>query len=247
VMPKLDGISATNLIRKFDHMTPIISMTSNSKPSEILTYISNGMNDILPKPFTRAGLMGILEKHLMHLKQIRRMTTRIPRSLGESDNSLSSALTLPVSTPSSPVSAASALPPTTGAGQNPGDRGGPNGINGPGSGGSTSTMSVTTTNFSHISSAEMHDHQMGQINPLVGLGLSVEQYPTMLQNLLGMTGDALDGMDFDAGMGDEAAVGGMGTDMIPDMGLAGGPGFKRSREEEMGPPPAKRSRFEVVE
>lgn len=78
-MPKLDGISATNLIRQFDHMTPIISMTSNSKPNEILTYYSSGtsilvvlfdtvtylirsgMNDILPKPFTRDGLMGILE------------------------------------------------------------------------------------------------------------------------------------------------------------------------------------------
>jgi osomolarity two-component system, response regulator SKN7 len=46
-MPKLDGISATNLIRKFDHMTPIISMTSNSKPSEILTYISNGECNLL--------------------------------------------------------------------------------------------------------------------------------------------------------------------------------------------------------
>jgi len=42
VMPKLDGISATSMIRRFDPMTPIISMTSNSKPSEILTYYSSG-------------------------------------------------------------------------------------------------------------------------------------------------------------------------------------------------------------
>lgn len=41
-MPKLDGISATSMIRRFDPMTPIISMTSNSKPSEILTYYSSG-------------------------------------------------------------------------------------------------------------------------------------------------------------------------------------------------------------
>jgi len=41
-MPKLDGVSATSLIRKFDHMTPIISMTSNSKPNEIMTYYSSG-------------------------------------------------------------------------------------------------------------------------------------------------------------------------------------------------------------
>lgn len=60
-MPKMDGISATNLIRQFDHMTPIISMTSNSKPSEIMTYYSSGMNDILPKPFTKEGLLDMLE------------------------------------------------------------------------------------------------------------------------------------------------------------------------------------------
>lgn len=41
-MPKLDGITATNLIRKFDRGTPIISMTVNSKPSEIMEYYSSG-------------------------------------------------------------------------------------------------------------------------------------------------------------------------------------------------------------
>ncbi|THH32272.1 hypothetical protein EUX98_g1922 [Antrodiella citrinella] len=62
MMPKLDGISATSLIRQFDDMTPIISVTSNSLPSEILTYYSSGMNDVLPKPFTRDGLYNILER-----------------------------------------------------------------------------------------------------------------------------------------------------------------------------------------
>ncbi|KAJ3799624.1 HSF-type DNA-binding-domain-containing protein [Lentinula aff. detonsa] len=81
VMPKLDGVSATSLIRKFDHMTPIISMTSNSKPNEIMTYYHSGMNDILPKPFTKQGLLDMLEKHLMHLKVIQQMS-RVPRSLG---------------------------------------------------------------------------------------------------------------------------------------------------------------------
>ncbi|KAF9220104.1 hypothetical protein BS17DRAFT_715565 [Gyrodon lividus] len=81
VMPKMDGISATSLIRQFDHMTPIISMTSNSKPSEIMEYYSSGMNDILPKPFTKEGLLDMLEKHLMHLKVIQQMS-KVPRSVG---------------------------------------------------------------------------------------------------------------------------------------------------------------------
>lgn len=87
-MPNLDGVSATSLIRQFDPMTPIISMTSNSGPNEIMTYFSHGlsslilifffflkrtnfefdllgMNDILPKPFTKEGLLGMLEvRHL---------------------------------------------------------------------------------------------------------------------------------------------------------------------------------------
>lgn len=41
-MPNLDGLAATSLIRQFDHRTPIISMTSNSKPSEIMAYYSSG-------------------------------------------------------------------------------------------------------------------------------------------------------------------------------------------------------------
>jgi len=95
VMPKLDGVSATSLIRQFDHMTPIISMTSNSKPNEIMTYYSSGMNDILPKPFTKEGLLDMLEKHLMHLKVIQQMS-KVPRSAGIpplSDGSFEEALT----------------------------------------------------------------------------------------------------------------------------------------------------------
>lgn len=60
-MPILDGISATAMIRQFDHMTPIISMTSNAQPSQVMAYFSSGMNDILSKPFTKDGLVNMLE------------------------------------------------------------------------------------------------------------------------------------------------------------------------------------------
>ncbi|KIY51044.1 hypothetical protein FISHEDRAFT_38423, partial [Fistulina hepatica ATCC 64428] len=68
VMPHLDGVSATCLIRRFDLTTPIISMTGNAKPNEIVTYYSSGMNDVLAKPFSKQGLYDIVEKHLVHLK-----------------------------------------------------------------------------------------------------------------------------------------------------------------------------------
>ena len=42
VMPNLDGVSATSLIRQFDPTTPIISMTSNVQSDDVMTYFSNG-------------------------------------------------------------------------------------------------------------------------------------------------------------------------------------------------------------
>ena len=81
MMPKLDGVTATSLIRKFDLCTPIISMTSNSSPGQIMSYYSSGMNDILSKPVTKDGLLGVLEKHLIHLKKIQQMS-RTPLSVG---------------------------------------------------------------------------------------------------------------------------------------------------------------------
>ncbi|KAL0946368.1 hypothetical protein HGRIS_012599 [Hohenbuehelia grisea] len=79
VMPKLDGIAATALIRKFDLMTPIISMTSNSRQNEIQTYFTSGMNDFLSKPFNKEGILTILEKHLVHLKTIQEEARFSPR------------------------------------------------------------------------------------------------------------------------------------------------------------------------
>ncbi|OLL22498.1 Transcription factor prr1 [Neolecta irregularis DAH-3] len=85
VMPNLDGVSATSLIRQFDPLTPIISMTSNVQSGDVMTYFSHGMNDILPKPFTKDGLLGMLEKHLIHLKTIKDMQN-VPRNPSTIDN-----------------------------------------------------------------------------------------------------------------------------------------------------------------
>ncbi|KAF1985380.1 hypothetical protein K402DRAFT_413249 [Aulographum hederae CBS 113979] len=68
IMPNLDGVSACHLIRQFDP-TPIIAMTSNIRTDDIQMYFNHGMNDVLPKPFTKEGLLLMLEKHLAHLKK----------------------------------------------------------------------------------------------------------------------------------------------------------------------------------
>ena len=67
VMPNLDGVSATVHIRQFDQLTPIISMTSNTTDKDVKIYLSTGMTDILPKPFSKSGLLEILQRYCSHL------------------------------------------------------------------------------------------------------------------------------------------------------------------------------------
>ncbi|KAJ7591602.1 HSF-type DNA-binding-domain-containing protein [Mycena floridula] len=169
VMPKLDGVSATSLIRKFDPMTPIISMTSNSKPNEIMTYYSSGkycrprsMNDILPKPFSKQGLLDMLEKHLMHLKVIRQLS-RIPRSVGIpplSDPSFEDAINSQASLLNNNNSGLTLSPGPSSA-------------------------------IVGISSPMSYDD--GRINPLAGMGLSDDQYNIILQNMV--SGEGFIGME----------------------------------------------------
>ncbi|KAG7195970.1 kinase-regulated stress-responsive transcription factor skn7 [Scheffersomyces spartinae] len=65
VMPNLDGATATSVIRSFDTKTPIIAMTGNLDDSDLVTYLQNGMSDILAKPFTKDDLYNMLTKHLL--------------------------------------------------------------------------------------------------------------------------------------------------------------------------------------
>ncbi|KAF9650576.1 hypothetical protein BDM02DRAFT_3267800 [Thelephora ganbajun] len=74
-MPKLEGCSATSMIRQFNRVTPIVAITSNTKPSHVMTYFTAGMNDVLEKPFSKEEVLEVLEKHLSHLKST---STRIP-------------------------------------------------------------------------------------------------------------------------------------------------------------------------
>lgn len=69
IMPHLDGVSATVCIREINATIPIIAMTSNIRADDIDMYFRYGMNDVLPKPFTKEGMLRTLEKHLAHFKK----------------------------------------------------------------------------------------------------------------------------------------------------------------------------------
>jgi osomolarity two-component system, response regulator SKN7 len=89
IMPNLDGISATHYIRGAAQQLPIIAMTSNIRSDDLIMYYTHGkifvpvqdqadplgMNDILPKPFTRESLLHLLEKYLDHLKKSHQLDT----------------------------------------------------------------------------------------------------------------------------------------------------------------------------
>ncbi|KAF7727133.1 kinase-regulated stress-responsive transcription factor skn7 [Apophysomyces ossiformis] len=72
MMPKLDGISATKNIRRYDTWTPIISMTSNTTDRDIREYYTSGMTDVLPKPLDERTLRIMLERYCAHLKLVQR-------------------------------------------------------------------------------------------------------------------------------------------------------------------------------
>ena len=49
----------------------------------------SGMNDVLPKPFTKEGLLNMLEKHLGHLKKLPESIEMVPSSASAMTNSTS--------------------------------------------------------------------------------------------------------------------------------------------------------------
>ncbi|MFT3936971.1 MAG: ATP-binding protein [Chitinophagaceae bacterium] len=67
-MPEMDGITATQHIRKMPNSgkatIPIIALTANALKGDSDTYINAGMNDYLSKPFTEASLFAIIKQNL---------------------------------------------------------------------------------------------------------------------------------------------------------------------------------------
>lgn len=258
VMPNLDGVSATSLIREFDPRTPIISMTSNSGPSELLNYMSSGMNDILPKPFTKEGLLSMLEKHLIHLKTVQKLD-QIPKQLGlppVSKEAMQDVL-------SATAASAAALDLPGGALTSPSGKAMPAAAmmgNGPQvtsvSGSDNTPSSVINAN------TEDGDGDSDVVNPLAGMGFSDEEYISMVQSLLaagtvsGEMSDSVSGvMGVQRGEGASAASNyaqSRGPDEIAVARNAYGEGSGRKRGADASPPrevnesKKPKSRFEEV-
>lgn len=177
VMPNLDGVSATSLIREFDARTPIISMTANSGPNELMDYMSSGMTDVLPKPFTKEGLLEMLEKHLIHLKTVQKMD-EIPKALGlppVSENMVQDVLSATAASAHS-IAGAVASP---GEGANPMAA-----LMGNGPEVLRNSQDPTAEGEKQAETPATLSEDEGIVNPLAGMGFSDEEYISMLQNLI---------------------------------------------------------------
>ena len=71
-MPEMDGFTATREIRQWEALhspgsegpVPIVAVTASAMPGDREKCLAAGMDDYLAKPFTLAGLRGILSRHL---------------------------------------------------------------------------------------------------------------------------------------------------------------------------------------
>ena len=64
MMPEMDGIEATKIIREMGITIPIIAFTANVVADAKQEFLNAGMNDILMKPITKPALNRILEEWL---------------------------------------------------------------------------------------------------------------------------------------------------------------------------------------
>jgi signal transduction histidine kinase/ActR/RegA family two-component response regulator len=64
MMPVMDGMEATQIIRRTDRKTPVIALTANAVSGARETYMQNGFNSYLTKPIEVRELSAILAEHL---------------------------------------------------------------------------------------------------------------------------------------------------------------------------------------
>ena len=61
MMPEMDGIEATNILREMGYTNPIIALTANAMAGNAQMFLSNGFNEFLPKPIDSRELDNMLK------------------------------------------------------------------------------------------------------------------------------------------------------------------------------------------
>jgi CheY-like chemotaxis protein/HPt (histidine-containing phosphotransfer) domain-containing protein len=69
MMPEMDGVEATKIIRGFNSGVPVVALTANAVSGTREMFLANGFNDFLSKPIDTIKLNAILEKWIPKEKQ----------------------------------------------------------------------------------------------------------------------------------------------------------------------------------
>lgn len=71
LLPQKTGLQATVEVREAGYKGVIIACTANTDSSDFKLYLSNGMNDILTKPFKRKNIEDVLKKWESSIREIK--------------------------------------------------------------------------------------------------------------------------------------------------------------------------------
>ena len=65
LMPKPDGIEATQIIRSFGYTAPIIALSANAAAGQAIIFLANGFDGFMQKPIDVRQLNSILKKYIL--------------------------------------------------------------------------------------------------------------------------------------------------------------------------------------
>jgi CheY-like chemotaxis protein/anti-sigma regulatory factor (Ser/Thr protein kinase) len=93
IMPEMDGLEATRLIREFGYARPVIALTANAMKEQVEIFLAGGFDDFISKPINRPRMDALLNKYIRDkqppeiLEALRHLKTE--KTNGYSDDSSS--------------------------------------------------------------------------------------------------------------------------------------------------------------
>jgi HPt (histidine-containing phosphotransfer) domain-containing protein len=85
MMPDMDGVEATKIIRSMKINDPIVALTANAAAGTKDMFLEAGMNDVLTKPVNKVAFFNILAEYIPQEKQIGMSNTYVTHNFIESD------------------------------------------------------------------------------------------------------------------------------------------------------------------
>jgi len=68
MMPQMDGIEATSILRKLGYTKPIVALTANAVTGQAETYMQNGFDEFISKPIDIRQLNSILNRFIRNVQ-----------------------------------------------------------------------------------------------------------------------------------------------------------------------------------